>query len=62
MIADKQDIYWNILPEIKSGKDRSMMINLLRGNESPSREFDISDIWNIKIEAKIAKFLDFAKK
>ena len=62
MIADNQGIYWNVLPERKSDNDFSMMIKLLRGNELPGRESGISGIWNNKIEAKVAKFLNFAKE
>ena len=61
MIADNNDIYWNVVPEKKSDKNSSMRIELFRDNKLPDREADIFDIWNDKVEAKVAKFLDFAK-
>ena len=42
-------------------KNSSMRIELFRDNKLPDREAEIFDIWNDKVEAKVAKFLDFAK-
>ena len=65
MIGDNNDIYWNVVPEKNSDKNSSMRIELFRelfrDNKLNDRETGIVDIWNDKVEAKVAKFLNFAK-